>query len=267
MINTRSGTRFAVSDTSIQDSVDRVYPPVLSGLAQALFFTAGGDGKNYAPTGSVLPVITGAPTQNAYSKSFPSINDCVDTGLPDNSDFTVLIVNKPTTLPAGMIYRPFFGNWNAASVDAGKGAGLGSAVVQTPNSALTLVASSVPVADASNPSAATSVRENVNLTGLGYGDGTWRFSAFRVTTNSLYFKDFTRNVEQAPTSFKAGYVKDNRRTITMRVSGQYGADAATCSPGPETALMLFYRRGLTDAEMAEMYSWAKKYCARRGITI
>jgi hypothetical protein len=31
--------------------------------------------------------------------------------------------------------------------------------------------------------------------------------------------------------------------------------------------MLFYRRGLTDAEMAEMYAWAKKYCARRGITI
>ncbi len=29
MINTRSGTRIAVSDTSIQDGVDRVYPPVL----------------------------------------------------------------------------------------------------------------------------------------------------------------------------------------------------------------------------------------------
>lgn len=37
MINTRSGTRIAVSDTSIQDGVDRVYPPVLVGLEQALF--------------------------------------------------------------------------------------------------------------------------------------------------------------------------------------------------------------------------------------
>ncbi|CAH5176515.1 hypothetical protein AI2968V1_0940 [Klebsiella pneumoniae] len=69
MINTRSGTRIAVSDTSIQDGVDRVYPPVLVGLEQALFFTAGGDGKNYAPDGVVLPTITGTPTQNAYSKS------------------------------------------------------------------------------------------------------------------------------------------------------------------------------------------------------
>lgn len=38
MINTRSGTRIAVSDTSIQDGVDRVYPPVLVGLEQALFY-------------------------------------------------------------------------------------------------------------------------------------------------------------------------------------------------------------------------------------
>ncbi|MDR4842420.1 hypothetical protein PAH45_11565 [Klebsiella quasipneumoniae] len=267
MINTRSGTRIAVNDTSIQDSVDIVYPPVLSGLAQALFFTAGGDGKNYAPTGKTLPEIIGAPTQNAFSKSFPTITDCVDTGLLDNSDYTVLIVNKPTPLPAGMIYRPFFGNWNAATVEAGKGAGLGSAVIQIPNSTLTIVTSSVPVADAANPSAATSIRENVNLTGLGYGDSTWRFSAFRVTTNSFYFKDFTKNVEQAPTAFRAGYVKDNRRAVTLRVSGQYGAVAETCSPGPEAALMLFYRRGLTDDEMSEMYTWAKKYCDRRGITI
>lgn len=109
MINTRSGTRIAVSDTSIQDGVDRVYPPVLVGLEQALFFTAGGDGKNYAPDGVVLPTITGTPTQNAYSKSFPTINDCIDTGLVDNTDYTVLIVNKPTAMPQGKTFRPFLG--------------------------------------------------------------------------------------------------------------------------------------------------------------
>ncbi len=40
-----SGTRIALKDTTIQDKVDSVYLPVSSGLEQALFFTAGGDGK------------------------------------------------------------------------------------------------------------------------------------------------------------------------------------------------------------------------------
>lgn len=261
------GTRISVTDTSIQDRTDMIILPVNSGLAQALFFTAGGDGKNYAKDGLVLPQITGAPTQNAYSKSFPTINDSIDTGLLDDSDFTVMLVNKPTTLPAGMNYRQFFGNWDASKVETGKGAGLGSAIIQIPNNTLTLVTSSVPVADASNPSAATSVRENVNLSGLGYASGTWRFSAFRVTEDSVYFKDFTQNVELAPTNFRSGYVKDNRRLTNLTVCGQYGASAETCSPGPDTALMLFYRRGLSDAELLTMYAWAKSYCARRQISI
>lgn len=261
-----SGTRIALKDTTIQDKVDSVYLPVSSGLAQALFFTAGGDGKNYAPDGVVLPTITGTPTQNAYSKSFPTINDCIDTGLLDNSEFTVLIVNKPTALPSGMLYRPFFGNWNAAAVEAGKGVGLGSALVQGPNNSISIVLSSVPVADAANPAASTSVRENFDSSGLGYSEGTWRFTALKATSGGGYFKDFTKGVEKSST-FRDGYVKDNRRTTPLRVCGQFGADAATCAPGPETALVLFYRRGLSTNEMATMYAWAQKYCARRGMTI
>ncbi|MEX0546063.1 hypothetical protein [Raoultella terrigena] len=267
MINTRSGTRIAVSDTSIQDGVDRVYPPVLDGLAQALFFTAGGDGKNYAPEGTVLPKITGAPVQNTYSKSFPKFTDCIDTGLLDNSDYTVLIVNKPVSLPAGKVYSPFFGNWNAAISETGKGAGLGSALVQGQNNVMTLVLSSVPVADASNPTATTSIRENVDVTGMAYSNGIWRFTALRITRGEYYFKDFTRGVEKSSTPFREGYVKDNRRTTPLRVCGQFNAVEATCAPGPETALVLFYRRGLSTEEMAVMYAWAKKYCARRGMDI
>ncbi|HGL5857012.1 TPA: hypothetical protein ACKFQM_003738 [Klebsiella pneumoniae] len=261
-----SGTRIALKDTTIQDKVDIVYLPVSSGLVQALFFTAGGDGKNYAPDGVVLPTITGNPTQNAYSKSFPTINDCIDTGLLDSSEFTVLIVNKPTALPEGMLHRPFFGNWNAADVEGGKGAGLGSALVQERSHIVAMVMSSVPTADAANPSASTSVRENVEVTGMGYADGTWRFTAFKVTSNAGYFKDFTKNIEQSVT-FRAGYVKDNRRTTPLRVCGQYAANAANTAPGPETALVLFYRRGLSTDEMATMYAWAQKYCARRGMII
>lgn len=260
-----SGTRIALNDTTIQDKVDRVYPPVLNGLVQALFFTAGGDGKNYAPAGTVLPAITGVPTQNPYSKIFPTINDCVDTGLLDSSEYTVLLVNKPTALPSGMVYRPFFGNWNAAIAETSMGQGLGSGLVQGATS-LNIIASSVPVADANNPSAATSIRENKSLGGLGY-DGTWRFSALRITTSEMYFKDFTKGGELASAAFTSGYVKDNRRSVKLLVSGQYGADAATCAPGPQTALVLFYRRGLTASEMATMYDWAKKYCSRRGFTI
>ncbi|PPJ81992.1 hypothetical protein CSC92_03430 [Klebsiella pneumoniae] len=262
-----SGTRIALKDTTIQDKVDSVYLPVSSGLEQALFFTAGGDGKNYAPDGVVLPSITGAPTQNMYSKSFPTINDCIDTGLLDNSDFTVLLVNRPTALPEGKNQSPFFGNWNASIPEKGMGGGLGSAIVQWSNNNLTLVLSSVPVSDASNPTAGTSVRENKDVVGLGYSAGTWRFTAFRVTSMEYYLKDFTKGVENASTSFRSGYVKDNRRKTKLRVSGQYGADAATCAPGPETALVLFYRRGLTYQEMSDMYAWAQKYCARRGMTI
>lgn len=260
-----SGTRIALNDTTIQDKVDKVYLPVSNGLAQALFFTAGGDGKNYAPGGVVLPKITGTPTQNAYSKSFPTINDCIDTGLLDNSEFTALIVNKPTALPSGMLYRPFFGNWNAAAVEAGKGAGLGSALVQSGN-VVSVVVSSVPSADATNPSAATSVRESYDAGGMYYAEGSWRFTAFKVTSGGAYLKDFTKNIEKSAT-FRDGYVKDNRRTMPFRVCGQYGASAATCDPGPETALVLFYRRGLSTDEMATMYAWAQKYCARRGMTI
>lgn len=267
MINTRSGTRIAVSDTSIQDGVDRVYPPVLVGLEQALFFTAGGDGKNYAPEGTVLPKMTGAPVQNAFSKSFPTFIDCIDTGLLDNSDYTVLIVNKPKALPAGKIYSPFFGNWNASISEGGMGGGLGSALVQGANNNLTLVLSSVPVSDASNPAAATSVRENTDVFGLGYSGGTWRFTAFRITSSEYYFKDFTKGVEKASTSFREGYVKDNRRKTPLRVCGQFNATDETCAPGPETALVLFYRRGLSADEMETMYAWAKKYCARRGMII
>lgn len=259
-----SGTRIALSDTTIQDKVDRVYPPVLSGLTQALFFTAGGDGKNYAPTGKVLPVITGLPTQNAYSKSFPTINDCVDTGLLDSSDYTVLIVNRPTALPTGKVYSPFFGNWNAAIAETNKGQGLGSGIVQGATS-LNIIASSVPVSDAGNPSATTSIRENKSLGGVAY-DGTWRFSALRITASEMYFKDFTKGSELQSTPFTSGYVKDNRRSVKLLVCGQYGADASTCTPGPETALMLFYRRGLNASEMAAMYAWAQKYCSGRGIT-
>lgn len=261
-----SGTRIALNDTTIQDKVDKVYLPVSSGLEQALFFTAGGDGKNYAPDGVVLPVITGTPTQNAYSKSFPTINDCIDTGLLDNSEFTVLIVNKPTALPSGMTFRPFFGNWNAATVEPNKGAGLGSALIQVSNGDLTLVLSSVPTADAANPSAQTSVRENSNASGLEYSGGTWRFTAFKVMSNAGYFKDFTKNIEKSVT-FRDGYVKDNRRTTPLTVCGLYGNDGPVSSPGPETALVLFYRRGLSTNEMATMYAWAKKYCLRRGISI
>lgn len=266
MINTRSGTRIAVSDTSIQDGVDRFYPPVLDGLEQALFFTAGGDGKNYAPKGTTLPKITGAPLQNTFSKSFTTITDYIETGLLDNSDYTVLIVNKPTALPAGKVYCPHFGNWNAAISETGKGAGLGSALVQGQNNAMTLVMSSVPVADASNPAAATSIRENKDVTGLAYSSGTWRFTAFRITDSGFYFKDFTKSVETAST-FREGYVKDNRRTTPLRVCGPFNAGESNCAPGPETALVLFYRRGLSTDEMETMYAWAKKYCARRGMII
>ncbi|MGV1346405.1 hypothetical protein [Klebsiella pneumoniae] len=261
-----SGTRIALKDTTIQDKVDSVHLPVSSGLVQALFFTAGGDGKNYAPGGVVLPSITGTPTQNGYSKSFPTINDCIDTGLLDSSEFTVLIVNKPTSLPSGMLYRPFFGNWDASTVERDKGTGLGCALVQGINGAINLVLSSVPTADAANPSASTSVRENAGVSGLGYSDGTWRFTAFKVTSNAGYVKDFTKNIEKSVT-FRDGYVKDNRRTTPLRVCGQYGANAETCAPGPETALVLYYRRGLSTDEMATMYAWAQKYCARRGMTI
>ncbi|MGE2954849.1 hypothetical protein ACQH8B_20000 [Klebsiella pneumoniae] len=261
-----SGTRIALKDTTIQDKVDSIYLPVSSGLAQALFFTAGGDGKNYAPDGVVLPTITGTPTQNAYSKSFPTINDCIDTGLLDSSEFTVLIVNKPTALPSGKVYRPFFGNWDASAVEQGKGAGLGSALIQVTNGDLSLVLSSVPTADAANPSASTSVRENSSVSGLGYSVGIWRFTAFKVTSNAGYVKDFTKNIEKSVT-FRDGYVKDNRRTTPLRVCGQYGTNAASSDPGPETALVLFYRRGLSTDEMATMYAWAQKYCARRGMTI
>ena len=267
MINTRSGTRIAVSDTSIQDGVDRVYPPVLVGLEQALFFTAGGDGKNYAPDGVVLPTITGTPTQNAYSKSFPTINDCIDTGLVDNTDYTVLIVNKPTAMPQGKTFRPFFGNCNAQTVEPGKGGGLGSAMVQGASQQLSLVISSVPVADASNPNAATSIKENVDIFGMGYNDGTWRFSALRITSGEYYFKDFTKGVTKESTPLTDGCVKDNRRLTPLRVCGQYGQSASACAPGPETALCLFYRRGLSTDEMETMYAWAKKYCARRGMII
>ncbi|MGK3285818.1 hypothetical protein, partial [Klebsiella pneumoniae] len=252
-----------MSDTSIQDGVDRVYPPVLDGLEQALFFTAGGDGKNYAPKGTVLPKITGAPVQNTFSKSFLEITDCIDTGLLDNSDYTVLVVNKPTAVPEGKSFRPFFGNWNTETVEPGKGYGLGSAMVQGNNQQLTLVISSVPVADASNPNAATSIRENVDIFGMGYNDGTWRFSALRITSGEYYFKDFTKGISKASTPFKAGYVKDNRRLTPLRVCGQYGQVKSTCAPGPDTALVLFYRRGLSTDEMETMYAWAKKYCARR----
>lgn len=260
-----SGTRIALNDTTIQDKVDKVYLPVSSRLEQALFFTAGGDGKNYAPDGVVLPTITGTLTQNAYSKSFPTINDCIDTGLLDSSEFTVLIVNKPTALPSGMTFRPFFGNWNAAIVEPNKGAGLGCGLVQGGN-AVSAVLSSVPLADATNPSAATSVRENYDVGSMYYSEGSWRFTAFKVTNNASYFKDFTKNIEKSSV-FRDGYVKDNRRKTPLRVCGQYGAAAETCAPGPETALVLFYRRGLSTDEMATMYNWAKKYCLRRGISI
>lgn len=259
------GTRIAINDTSIQDKVGRVILPVSDSLAQALFFTAGGNGKNYAPNGTVLPKIVGTPTQNSFSKTFPTIADYIDTGLVDNSEFTVLIVNRPTSLAAGMLYRPFFGNWNAGIVEPNKGAGLGSALVQGGN-AVSLVLSSVPTADAANPSASTSVRENVDVTNLMYSDGTWRFTAFKVTSNGAYFKDFTKNIEKSVV-FRDGYVKDNRRAIPLTVCGSYGANPENCAPGPETALALFYRRGLSTDEMAAMYAWAQKYCSRRSITI
>ena len=259
-----SGTRISLSDTTIQNHVDRVYPPVISLLSEALFLTPGGEGKNYAPDGKVLPVTSGSTVQNLYSKSFPTINDCIKTGLLDNSDFTVLIVNKPTAMPSGMIYRPFFGNWNAAIAETNKGQGLGSGIVQGANS-LNIIASSVPVSDAGNPSATTSIRENKTLGGVAY-DGTWRFSALRITKNEIFFRDFTKGVELPSTPFTSGYVKDNRRNVELLLCGQYGADTSTCAPGPETALMLFYRRGLNASEMAAMYAWAQKYCSGRGIT-
>lgn len=267
MFNSNSGTRISVRDTSIQDGVDRVNLPVNSGLAQALFFTAGGDGKNYAPDGTVLPNFSGSPFPNAFSKSFPSINDYVNTNLTDSSDFTVMLVNRPSALTSGKQYRPMFGNWDAGKGEPGKGAGLGVGLIQTPDDGLTLVASSIPVADANNPSATTSVRENETIYGLGYSAATWRFSVYRVSNTSSYFKDFTKNVFREEKQFKSGNVKDNRRTLPLLVSGQYGNDATVCEPGPEAVLMLFYRRALSDAELATMYAWAKKYCARRGITV
>lgn len=45
------GIKFGLSDTSIQDSTDRVILPVMDGLAMAAFSTPGGTGKNYSEQG------------------------------------------------------------------------------------------------------------------------------------------------------------------------------------------------------------------------
>ncbi|MBO1997674.1 hypothetical protein J4730_20875 [Klebsiella pneumoniae] len=87
------GIKFGLSDTSIQDSTDRVILPVMDGLAMAAFSTPGGTGKNYSQNRDGALKEHGTVTQNAYSKSFSSTADYIDTGLIDNSDFTALIVS------------------------------------------------------------------------------------------------------------------------------------------------------------------------------
>ncbi|MBO2029545.1 hypothetical protein J4734_23030 [Klebsiella pneumoniae] len=96
-------------------------------------------------------------------------------------------------MPQGKTFRPFLGTGMLRPLSP-KGGGLGSAMVQGASQQLSLVISSVPVADASNPNAATSIKENVDIFGMGYNDGTWRFSALRITSGEYYFKDFTKEL-------------------------------------------------------------------------
>lgn len=262
------GTRITINDTTIQDKTDRIILPVMDGLEQALFLSAGGDGKNYAPDGNIRPTIVGVPGQNVYSKTFPSIDTYIDTGLKDNTDFTVLLVNKPGAAPAGISYIPFWGNWDrSAAGETGKGVGLGSGIVQANSDAVTIVASSVLAADASKPSATTGRRENRNVAGLAYNN-TWRCSVFRVTEKENYFADLTKKVDAGSVAMTTGYVKDNRFQSGIFLAGSHHeAGNVNIAPAPETALMLFYRRGLTASEIDALYQWAQGYCARRGITI
>ncbi|HIG8653078.1 TPA: hypothetical protein ACYENG_004772 [Klebsiella pneumoniae] len=262
------GIQFGLSDTSIQDSTDRVILPVMDGLAMAAFSTPGGTGKNYAQNRDGALTEHGAVTQNAYSKSFNSVADYIDTGLTDNTDFTVLIVSRPELVVNPKKFQPIFGNWDRTVAEGGKGGGLGVGLVAGNNGNATFLISSVPVADAGNASAITGKRENRDITGLGY-NGTWRFTAMRITSSESYFKDFTKGIESPSTAMTDGYVKDNRLSPTLLISGGYLESSATETtvPGAENALTLFYRRGLSTDELATMYAWAKKYCARRGIEI
>lgn len=115
------GIKFGLSDTSIQDSTDRVILPVMDGLAMAAFSTPGGTGKNYSQNRDGALKEHGTVTQNAYSKSFSSIADYIDTGLIDNSDFTALIVSVPEEIISPYVFQPIFGNWNRTTVESGKG--------------------------------------------------------------------------------------------------------------------------------------------------
>ncbi|EIV2297444.1 hypothetical protein ACM64K_08040 [Klebsiella pneumoniae] len=262
------GIKFGLSDTSIQDSTDRVIFPVMDGLAMAAFSTPGGTGKNYSQNRDGALKEHGTVTQNAYSKSFSSIADYIDTGLIDNSDFTALIVSRPEEIISPYVFQPIFGNWNRTTVESGKGVGLGSGIVAGSGGKITLLASSVPNADAGNANATTGKRENRDVFGLGH-NGSWRFMAVRITKDESFFKDFTKNVESPSTAMTTGYVKDNRLKTPLLISGGYleSSALATTMPGPENALLIFYRRGLSGDEMESMYEWAKKYCSRRNITI
>lgn len=262
------GTRITINDTSIQDKTDRIILPVMDGLEMALFLSAGGDGKNYAPGSDVMPAIVGAPGQNQYSKTFPDIDTCINTKLRDDSEFTVFIVNKPGPMPDGVGYVPFWGNWDrSAAGETGKGVGLGSGLVQANSDAVTVVASSVPVADSAKPSATTGRRENRNVAGLAYNN-TWRCSVLRITENENYFADMTKTRDAGSVAMTDGHVKDNRFASHILLAGSnHEPGNKNIAPSPETALMLFYRRGLALDEIATMYAWAQGYCARRGIQI
>ncbi|MDW7154534.1 hypothetical protein [Klebsiella pneumoniae] len=262
------GIKLGVKDTSLQSKTDRVILPVMDGLVMAAFSTADGAGKNYATVKDGTPSDHGTVTQNTYSKSFETIDDYIETGLVDNSDFTALIVSRPDEIISPYVFQPIFGNWNRTVVESGKGFGLGSGIVSGSGGKVTLVASSVPEADAGNANATTGKRENRDVFGLGH-DGSWRFMAMRVTKSESYFKDFTKNIESPSKAMSTGFVKDNRMTTPLLISGGYieSSALATTMPGPENALLIFYRRGLSGYEMESMYEWAKKYCSRRNITI
>lgn len=261
------GVKLGVKDTSLQSKTDRVILPVMDGLVMATFSTADGAGKNYATVKDGALSDHGAVTQNTYSKSFGSIYDYIETGLIDNSDFTVLIVSRPDKVISPYSFQPIFGNWNRKVVESGKGDGLGAGIIAG-RGVLTLVVSSVPVADAGNANATTGIRDNFDVNGLNH-DGSWRFMAMRITESEYYFKDFTKNVESPHRNIATGYVKDNRMKTPFLISGGYIESQLlnTTIPGPENALLIFYRRGLSGDEMKSMYAWAKKYCSRRNITI
>ncbi|EKZ5723770.1 hypothetical protein WEV11_002515 [Klebsiella pneumoniae] len=262
------GIKLGVKDISLQGKTDRVILPVMDGLVMAIFSTAAGAGKNYATVKDGVLSDHGTVTQNTYSKSFESIDDYIETGLIDNSDLTALIVSKPDKIISPYVFQPIFGNWNRTVEESGKGLGLGSGVVAGSGGKVTIVASSIPAADANNANATTGKRENRDLFGLGH-DGSWRFMALRITESESYFKDFTKNVESPSKAMTTGYVKDNRMTAPLLISGGYIESYAltTTMAGPENALLIFYRRGLSVDEMDSMYEWAKKYCARRNIII